>query len=52
MWNALKSNESQKIWLLQVLKIEILKGEVNNSAVLWDWYPQETRMFYLIRGKF
>ena len=39
MQNALKSNESSRIWFLQILKIEIQKGGQNNTTVLRNWFP-------------
>ena len=43
MQNALKSNESQGIWVNKTLKIELQKGGPNNSDFLKNWFPPEIR---------
>ena len=40
---ALKSNESQKIWVHKTFKIEMQKEGLNNSDFLQNWFPLEIR---------
>ena len=43
MQNALKSNEWQRIWIVETFNIEIQKWRPNNLAILQDWFPGEIR---------
>ena len=50
--NTLKSNASQKIWVLKSFKSEIQKEGQNNSGVLQNWFFQEIRSLSLICRNF
>ena len=52
MQNAFKSNEWLKIWVYKTFKIEIQKGEPNNSDFLQNWFLPETRSSLLNLQKF
>ena len=43
MQNALKSNEWWRIWVHKSFKIEIQKGEPNNSDIQHNWLPPQVR---------
>ena len=45
MQNALKSNASRRIWVLEIFKIEIQKGGggPNNSSILQNWLTPKIR---------
>ena len=43
MQNGLKSNEWRRIWVHRTFKIEIQKGEPNNSDILQNWFSPEIR---------